>query len=85
MHNRTAMRTALISTAVLTSTHSECFGAKIRNVVSCRLPQITSLAHAKCLFKIIFGHNNFISESIFKIFATLFTTFRLQKDDKVRF
>ena len=42
---------------------------------------ITSLAHAKCLFKIIFGHNYFISEPIFKIFVTLFTTLGLQKDD----
>ena len=46
---------------------------------------ITSLAHAKCLFKTIFGHNYFTSELIFKIFAALFRTFGLQKDDKVIF
>ena len=46
---------------------------------------ITSLAHAKGIFKIIFGHNYFTSEPIFKIFAALFTTFGLQKDDIVIF
>ena len=45
----------------------------------------TSPAHAKGLFKIIFGHNHFTSEPIFKIFAALFTTFGLQKDDMVVF
>ena len=34
--------------------------------------------HLKCIL-------NFISEPIFKIFATLFTTFGLQKDDIVIF
>ena len=46
---------------------------------------IASLAHSKCRIKIIFGHTYFIGELIFKIFAALFTTFGLQKDDKVIF
>ena len=33
----------------------------------------------------IFGHNYFISESIFKIFVALFRTHELQKDDMVIF
>ena len=46
---------------------------------------ITSLAHAKCLFKIIFGHDYFIGDLIFKIYAALFTIFGLQQDDMVIF
>ena len=46
---------------------------------------ITSLAHAKCLFKMIFGHNYFISEAIFKLFVALFRTHELQKDGMVIF
>ena len=45
--------------------------------------KITSLAHAKCLFKMIFGHNYFISERIFKLFVALFRTHELQKDGMV--
>ena len=41
---------------------------------------ITILIHAKCLFKMIFGHNYFISEPIFKLFVVLFRTHELQKD-----
>ena len=41
---------------------------------------IISLAHAKGIFKIIFGHKYFISEPIFQNFAALFFTFGLQKD-----
>ena len=33
----------------------------------------------------IFGHNYFISEPIFKLFVTLFRTQELQKDDMVIF
>ena len=46
---------------------------------------ITTLAHAKCLCKIIFGHNYCNCEPIFKLFAALFTTFGLQKDGMVIF
>ena len=46
---------------------------------------ITSLAHEKCLFKIILGHNYFITGPIFKLFEALFTTFGLQKDAMVIF
>ena len=46
---------------------------------------ITSLAHAKCLFKMIFGHNYFISEPIFKLFVALFRTHGLQKSGIVIF
>ena len=46
-----------------------------------RLPPLHM--YAKCLFKTIFGHKSFISEQIFKFFATIFRTFRLQKDDMV--
>ena len=35
----------------------------------------------KGLFKIMFWHNYFTSEPIFKIFAALFMTFGFQKDD----
>ena len=43
--------------------------------------QCTSLAHAKGLFKIIFGHYYFIIEQFFLIYTALFTTFGLQKYD----
>ena len=46
---------------------------------------MTSLAHAKCLFKMIFGHNYLIGEPIFKLFVALFRTHELQKDDMVIF
>ena len=39
----------------------------------------------KCLFKMIFGHNYFISEPIFKLFVALVRTHELQKDDMVIF
>ena len=46
---------------------------------------ITSLAHAKCLFKMVSVHNYFISEPIFKSFVALFRTHELQKDGMVIF
>ena len=46
---------------------------------------ITSLAHAKCLFKMIFGHNCFIRVPIFKLFVTLSRTHDLLKDGIVIF
>ena len=39
----------------------------------------------KCLFKMIFGHNSFISEPIFKLFVACFRTHVLQKDGKITF
>ena len=39
----------------------------------------------KALVQIIFGHIFFICEPIFKVFAALFKTFGMKKDDKVRF
>ena len=46
---------------------------------------ITSLSHVKGLFKIIFEHNYFTTEPIFKNFAAHFRTFGLQNDDIVIF
>ena len=42
-------------------------------------------AHAKCLFKKIFGHNYLISEPNFKLFVALFRTHEWQNDDMVIF
>ena len=37
----------------------------------------------KCLFKMIFGHNYFISEPIFKLFVALSRTHELQNDGMI--
>ena len=50
---------------------------------------VTSLTYTftmeKALVKIIFCHKIFICQPFFKTFVALFTTFGMQKDDKIAF
>ena len=45
----------------------------------------TSLAHAKCLVKIIFGRYIFTCEPIFNLFEALCRHLKMQKDDRSYF